>query len=178
MLATGYSHHITRLMVLSNIATLLGVDPHALNRWFWVAYLDAYEWVVTPNVVGMATYADDGRLGCKPYVSSGKYIQRMGPSLCAACRFNPRETRGESACPLNHLYWDFLDRHRDRLAGNARMGVPLKALGRLPAEVMADHRGQAAAWRARAAASDSQEAGEADGGAKDAGIRASRIPGA
>lgn len=147
VLATGYSHHITRLMVLANIATLLGVDPHALNHWFWVTYLDAYEWVVTPNVVGMATYADGGRLGSKPYVSSGKYIQRMGPSLCAGCRYDPRETRGETACPLNHLYWDFLERHRARLAPNVRMSVPLAALARLSREVRADHRAEAARWR-------------------------------
>ncbi len=153
VLATGYSHHITRLMVLANIATLLGVDPHALNHWFWVAYLDAYEWVVTPNVVGMATYADGGRLGSKPYVSSGKYIQRMGPSLCAGCAYSPAETIGPRACPLNHLYWDFLERHRDRLARNARMRVPLAAARRLSAAVMEEHRVQAAEWRAQAAAS-------------------------
>jgi deoxyribodipyrimidine photolyase-related protein len=152
VLATGYSHHITRLMVLSNIATLLGVDPHALNHWFWVAYLDAYEWVVTPNVVGMATYADGGLLGSKPYVSSGKYIQRMGPSLCGGCAFTPAETMGPRACPLNHLYWDFLARHRDRLARNARMQVPLAAMRRLAPDVMAEHRAQAAEWRARATA--------------------------
>ena len=151
VLATGHSHHITRLMVLANIATLLGVDPHALNHWFWVAYLDAYEWVVTPNVVGMATYADGGRLGSKPYVSSGKYIQRMGPSLCAGCAYDPASTTGPRACPLNHLYWDFLERQRERLARNARMQVPLAALRRLAPAVMAEHRTQGAAWRARAA---------------------------
>jgi len=150
VLAHGYSHHITRLMVLSNIATLLGVDPHALNRWFWEAYVDAYEWVVTPNVVGMATYADGGIVGSKPYVSSGKYIQRMGPSLCRGCRYDPAETRGADACPLNHLYWAFLERHRVRLASNTRMAVPLAALRKLPPAVMADHREQAAVWRARA----------------------------
>lgn len=153
VLATGYSHHITRLMVLSNIATLLGVDPHALNHWFWVAYLDAYEWVVTPNVVGMATYADGGRLGSKPYVSSGKYIQRMGPSLCAGCAFTPADTTGPRACPLNHLYWDFLERNRDRLGRNVRMQIPLAALRRLTPAVMAEHRAQAVQWRERAASS-------------------------
>ncbi len=150
VLARGYTHHIPRLMVLSNIATLLGVDPQALNRWFWEAYVDAYEWVVTPNVVGMATWADGGIVGSKPYVSSGKYIQRMGPSLCAGCRFDPATTTGAAACPLNHLYWDFLERHRARFAANVRMAVPLAALKKLPSAVMADHREHAAAWRARA----------------------------
>lgn len=150
VLDQGYSHHITRLMVLSNIATLLGVDPQALNRWFWEAYVDAYEWVVTPNVVGMATWADGGIVGSKPYVSSGKYIQRMGPSLCASCQFDPAKTSGPDACPLNHLYWDFLERHRGRFARNVRMTVPLAALRTLAPAVMADHRAQAAVWRARA----------------------------
>ncbi len=88
VLATGYSHHITRLMVLSNIATLLGVDPHALNHWFWVAYLDAYEWVVTPNVVGMATYADGGRLGGQVHPAHG---------AVALCRLRLRSRQDDRA---------------------------------------------------------------------------------
>ena len=76
VLDTGHSHHITRLMVLSNIATLLGVDPQQLNHWFWVAYVDAYDWVVTPNVVGMGTFGDGGIFATKPYIASGRYIAR------------------------------------------------------------------------------------------------------
>lgn len=150
VLHTGYSHHITRLMVLCNVATLLGVNPHALNEWFWTTYVDAYEWVVTPNVVGMGTYADGGRCATKPYISSGKYVQRMGPSICAGCQFDPALTTGATACPLNHLYWDFLERQRDRLKSNVRMAVPLAALTRLAPAVMDDHRAHAARWRERA----------------------------
>ena len=150
VLDTGYSHHITRLMVLCNVATLLGVNPQALNQWFWTTYVDAYEWVVTPNVVGMGTYADGGVCATKPYISSGKYLQRMGPSVCAGCQFDPAITTGETACPLNHLYWDFLERQRDRLRTNVRMGIPLAALKRLAPAVMDDHRAQAARWRDRA----------------------------
>lgn len=150
VLDTGYSHHITRLMVLCNVATLLGVNPQALNEWFWTTYVDAYEWVVTPNVVGMGTYADGGLCATKPYISSGKYLQRMGPSVCAGCQFNPASTSGATACPLNHLYWDFLERQRDRLKTNVRMGIPLAALKRLSPAVMDDHREQAALWRDRA----------------------------
>lgn len=146
----GHSHHITRLMVLSNLATLLGVDPHALNRWFWFAYVDAYDWVVTPNVLGMGTYADGGLFASKPYVASGKYIQRMGRTLCAGCRFDPRRTAGPHACPLNHLYWDFLDRHRALFARNPRMSNALSTLARLAPETMDDHREQAGRWRAAA----------------------------
>jgi deoxyribodipyrimidine photolyase-related protein len=151
VIRTGHSHHITRLMVLCNLATLLGVDPQALSEWFWIAYVDAYDWVVTPNVVGMGTYADGGICASKPYVSSGKYLQRMGPSVCAACRFDPTVTTGRRACPFNHLYWDFLERHRRRLAANQRMAVPLGALTRLAPEVMEEHRREAARWRQRAA---------------------------
>ena len=147
VLATGYSHHITRLMVLCNVATLLGINPQALNEWFWTTYVDAYEWVVTPNVVGMGTYADGGVCATKPYISSGKYVHRMGPSICAGCQFNPAFTTGATACPLNHLYWDFLERQRDRLKSNVRMAVPLAALKRLAPAVMDDHRAHAARWR-------------------------------
>jgi deoxyribodipyrimidine photolyase-related protein len=149
VLATGHSHHITRLMVLSNLATLLGVDPQALNHWFWIAYVDAYEWVVTPNVLGMGTFADGGIFASKPYVSSGKYIQRMGPTLCDACPFDPKRSDGEEACPFNHLYWDFLSRNRARFAKNARMAIPLAALRRLSKPVMDDHRHHARKWRKR-----------------------------
>jgi deoxyribodipyrimidine photolyase-related protein len=152
VLDTGHSHHITRLMVLSNLATLLGVDPQALNRWFWIAYVDAYEWVVTPNVLGMGTFADGGIFATKPYVSSGKYIQRMGPSLCRGCAFDPRRTDGETACPFNHLYWDFLDRHRELFGRNARMAVPMAARRKLPPGALADHRRWARHWRERAGA--------------------------
>jgi deoxyribodipyrimidine photolyase-related protein len=152
VLGSGHSHHITRLMVLSNLATLLGVDPQALNRWFWVAYVDAYEWVVAPNVLGMGTFADGGVFATKPYVASGKYIQKMGPSLCRGCAFDPKRTEGEQACPFNHLYWDFLDRHAARFARNPRMAVPTAALRKLPLAVRDDHRRQARRWRERARA--------------------------
>ncbi len=148
--ATGHSHHITRLMVLSNLATLLGVAPQALNHWFWIAYVDAYEWVVTPNVVGMGTFGDGGIFATKPYVSSGRYIQRMGPTLCAACRYDPGRSDGEEACPFTHLYWDFLSRNRARFENNPRMSIPLGSLRRLSKAVRDDHRRHARAWRKRA----------------------------
>jgi len=118
----AYSHHITRLMVLGNIATLLEADARELSDWFWVAYADAYDWVVEPNVLGMATWATAGVMTTKPYISGAAYINRMGDS-CKECAFHP----GKS-CPITPLYWAWLGRHRDELAGNARMAMPLKAL--------------------------------------------------
>jgi len=117
----GYSHHIERLMVLSNFATLLGVEPQELNRWFHAAYVDAYHWVTTPNVVGMGTFGSDA-LSTKPYVSSANYVDKMG-DYCSDCPYHKTKTTGERACPFNALYWDFLDRNAEHLADNHRMGL-------------------------------------------------------
>lgn len=118
---TGYGHHITRLMVLSNVATLLGVDPRELTDWFWVAYTDAYDWVVEPNVLGMGTFAVGELLTTKPYVSGAAYLDRMSDH-CGACAFDPKRD-----CPLTNLYWDFIGRNRDVLAGNHRVAMPLRS---------------------------------------------------
>lgn len=118
----GYSHHITRLMVLSNIATLLDVSPRALTDWFWVAYVDAYDWVVEPNVLAMGTYGAGGVMTTKPYIAGAAYIHKMGDA-CDGCAFDPKRT-----CPLTRLYWAYLKRHQASLTGSARMMVPLAAL--------------------------------------------------
>jgi deoxyribodipyrimidine photolyase-related protein len=104
----AYSHHIPRLMVLGNFALLTQTDPHAVNRWFWSVYLDAYEWVVSPNVLGMSQFADGGLFATKPYVSGANYIKKMS-NFCKSCRFDPQKTVGEGACPFNSLYWSFID---------------------------------------------------------------------
>ena len=115
----GTSHHITRLMVLSNIATLLDVSPRELTDWFWAAYIDAYDWVVEPNVLGMGTFAAGDLMTTKPYVAGSAYIDRMS-DYCDGCRFDPKTT-----CPLTPLYWAFLGRHREALAGVDRMKLPV-----------------------------------------------------
>ncbi|WP_135364534.1 cryptochrome/photolyase family protein [Halosimplex halophilum] len=117
----GYSHHIQRLMVLSNFATLWGVDPAALNEWFHAAYVDAYHWVTTPNVVEMGAYGS-GVFATKPYVASANYVDRMS-DYCEGCAYDPDRTTGRGACPLNALYWDFLARNEDELRSNHRMGL-------------------------------------------------------
>jgi deoxyribodipyrimidine photolyase-related protein len=126
--ATGYTHHIPRLMVLANIATLLDLNPRELTDWFWVAFTDAYDWVVEPNVMGMGTYAVGGLFTTKPYVSGANYIRKMS-DYCDGCRFDPK-----SNCPITRLYWAFLDRHRKHFEGNPRMGLVLRNLERRPAE--------------------------------------------
>jgi deoxyribodipyrimidine photolyase-related protein len=122
VLETGYSHHITRLMVLSNLATLLGVSPRALTDWFWVMYTDAFDWVVEPNVLGMGTFAVGDLMTTKPYVSGAAYIHRMS-DYCSDCEFDPR-----ADCPVTPLYWTFLERNEQRLRANARMRLPLASL--------------------------------------------------
>lgn len=125
----AYSHHITRLMVLSNVATLLDVSPRALADWFWVAYADAYDWVVEPNVVAMGTFGTGEVMTTKPYVAGSAYIDKMS-DYCEGCRFDPKKT-----CPFPSMYWAYLGRHREALAGVARLKLPLASEGkRTPAQ--------------------------------------------
>ncbi len=117
----GYAHHIQRLMVLANFATLWGVQPSQLNEWFHTTFVDAYHWVTTPNVVEMGQYGE-GIFASKPYVSSANYIDKMS-DYCGDCRYYKTKDTGERACPFNTLYWDFLDRNEDELRSNHRMGL-------------------------------------------------------
>jgi deoxyribodipyrimidine photolyase-related protein len=119
---SGYNHHIQRLMTLSNYANLIGVEPEALNHWFNSMYVDSFDWVVTPNVVGMGLYADGGLMSSKPYISSAAYIHKMS-NYCTTCKYDPLIKTGEKACPFNLLYWDFIDRHQDVLKENHRMSM-------------------------------------------------------
>lgn len=105
---TAYSHHIPRLMVLGNFALLTNTNPHEVNNWFWSVYLDAYEWVVSPNVLGMSQFADGGVFATKPYVSGANYINKMS-NYCQSCSYDPKQTLGDKACPFNALYWNFID---------------------------------------------------------------------
>lgn len=131
----GYSHHITRLMVIGNIASLLGVEPRALSDWFRAAYTDAYDWVVEPNVLAMATYGTGGLMTTKPYVAGAAYIDRMS-DYCSGCAFDPAKN-----CPLTAMYWEFLGRNADRLRGNPRIAMPLRSQARrTPAQKQRDAR--------------------------------------
>lgn len=145
---TGHTHHIQRLMVLGNFALIARVDPRQLNDWFLTCYVDALDWVVTPNVMGMSQYADLGSFTSKPYAASGKYVQRMSDH-CAHCSYDVKKTVGDDACPLNSLYWDFMDHHSDGLSGNPRMALMLKNWARRDEEVRADILRQAATVRGR-----------------------------
>ena len=96
----------------------------------WASFVDGAEWVMLPNVLGMALYADGGRMATKPYASGGAYISRMS-DYCRGCRFDPRKRTGSDACPFTTLYWDFLDRHEESLRDNHRVSRQLGGLRRL-----------------------------------------------
>lgn len=124
VMETGYSHHIERLMILGNLATLFDLSPRELTDWFWVSYIDAYDWVVEPNVLGMATFGVGDLFTTKPYVAGSNYINKMS-DFCKDCAFHPKKT-----CPVTNLYWAFLDRHQDTLSDNRRMGLVYGNLGK------------------------------------------------
>ena len=128
---TGWTHHIPRLMVLGSRALQDGLDPAEVTDWFHRCFVDGYDWVMLPNVVGMSQYADGGRMTTKPYTSGGAYINRMS-DLCGPCAYRPTERVGERACPYTAGYWAFLHRHRELLAGNHRMARAVRGLDRLP----------------------------------------------
>lgn len=129
----GYAHHIQRLMVTGLYALLLGVRPRQVHEWYLSVYVDAVEWVELPNTLGMSQYGDGGLMASKPYVATGKYIQRMG-GPCASCRYDPALREGERACPYTTLYWDFLMRHETLLAKNTRMALQVKNIARMSVE--------------------------------------------
>ena len=138
----GYAHHIQRLMVTGVFALLLGVDPRKVHEWYLAIYVDAIEWVELPNTLGMSQFADGGVMASKPYVATGKYIQRMS-NYCSGCKFDPAKATGDDACPFTTLYWDFLIRHKKRLAKNNRMRLQLKNVDRKKTDELSEIQRQA-----------------------------------
>jgi len=132
-LTTGYNHHIERLMILGNFCTLAGINPQQVLDWFMSNYVDAYPWVMVPNVIGMGLHADGGKIGTKPYISSANYIQKMS-DYCQDCKFDHHARTGSGACPFNYLYWNFLLHHQERLKSNPRMALSLSNLRHLDQE--------------------------------------------
>jgi deoxyribodipyrimidine photolyase-related protein len=128
--ARSWTHHIPRLMILSNLANLAGVRPIEFLDWMREQFIDAAEWVMVPNVIGMGLHADGGRLMTKPYVSGGAYISKM-TQFCKGCSYDSKSRVGQNACPFTTLYWDYLDRHRNTFASNFRIAQQVRGLDRL-----------------------------------------------
>ena len=116
----GYIHHIPRLMVISNIMNLCGIDPKEIYKWFMEMYIDSSEWVMVPNVFGMGTYADGGIMSTKPYTCGSNYILKMS-----------NYKRGDWCDTLDGLYWSFTEKNRDFYQSNPRLSLLTRSLDRL-----------------------------------------------
>ena len=126
----SYAHHIERLMVLGNFALIAGINPQQLTQWMWNSFIDAAEWVMVPNVIGMSQYADGGMLATKPYASGGAYIDRMSDH-CKGCAYDRKKRVGDDACPFTVLYWDFFLRHEEIFVKNPRVARQVRGAQQL-----------------------------------------------
>ena len=118
----AYAHHIQRLMITGNFCLLTGIHPDQVDEWYLGIYVDAIEWVEMPNTRGMSQFADGGWVATKPYSAGGNYVNKMS-DYCKSCHYKVKEKTSEDACPLNSLYWGFMNRHRGTLANNPRIGM-------------------------------------------------------
>lgn len=129
VLKHAWCHHIERLMILGNFMLLCELHPDDVYRWFMELFIDAYDWVMVPNVYGMSQYADGGLITTKPYISGSAYVLKMS-------NFG----RGPWCEIWDALYWRFVDRHREFFAGNPRMSMMARQCERLGAKLTQHHR--------------------------------------
>ncbi|GIU05085.1 MULTISPECIES: cryptochrome/photolyase family protein [unclassified Shewanella] len=115
----AYAHHIQRLMVTGNFCLIAGIDPDEVDAWYLGIYIDAIEWVEMPNTRGMSQFADGGIVGSKAYAASGNYINKMS-DYCSGCHYEVKQSHSDNACPLNALYWHFMQQHIDDFKANPR----------------------------------------------------------
>lgn len=123
VLQSGYSHHIERLMVMGNFMLLCEFDPDDVYKWFMEMYVDAYDWVMVPNVYGMTQFADGGLMTTKPYISGSNYLMKMG-----------NWKKGAWQETWDALFWRFMHVHRDFFGKNPRLGMLLNTFDKMPPE--------------------------------------------
>ena len=128
ILATGYCHHIERLMILGNFMLLCEFDPDEIYKWFMELFIDAYDWVMVPNVYGMTQYADNGLITTKPYISGSNYILKMS-----------NYEKGKWCEIWDGLYWNFIYQHQDKFSTNQRMKFSINMLGKMNPEKLTRH---------------------------------------
>jgi deoxyribodipyrimidine photolyase-related protein len=120
VLQTGYCHHIERLMVLGNFMVLCEFDPDEVYRWFMELFIDAYDWVMVPNVYGMSQFADGGLMSTKPYISSSNYLMKMSDYQ-----------KGDWQLIWDGLFWRFMDKHRKFFLSNPRLGMLVRTFDKM-----------------------------------------------
>ncbi|WP_121808035.1 cryptochrome/photolyase family protein [Mucilaginibacter kameinonensis] len=123
VLATGYTHHIERLMVMGNFFLLCEFHPDGVYQWFMEMYVDAYDWVMVPNTYGMTQFADGGLMMTKPYISGSNYLLKMGDWA-----------KGPWQETWDGLFWRFMHVHRNFFLQNPRLGMLVKTFDKMPAE--------------------------------------------
>ena len=116
----GYTHHINRLMILSNIMTLCEIHPKNVYNWFMEMYVDADDWVMTPNVFGMGTFADGGIFSSKPYICGSNYILKISDY-----------DKAEWTEVLDGLYWRFINKNIEKLQKNPRLSLLRNSLAKM-----------------------------------------------
>jgi deoxyribodipyrimidine photolyase-related protein len=126
----GWVHHIPRLMILSNLAALADIEPQDILDWMRTNFIDAADWVMVPNVIGMSMHADGGKMSTKPYIAGGSYISRMS-NYCKGCSYNPKTRSDADSCPFTTLYWHYLNRNHEVFKKNHRMFQQLNGLKKL-----------------------------------------------
>lgn len=128
VLQTGYCHHIERLMVLGNFMLLCEFDPNAVYQWFMELFIDAYDWVMVPNVYGMSQFADGGLMATKPYISSSNYLMKMS-----------NYKKGNWQHVWDGLFWRFMDTHRKFFSSNPRLGMLVRTFDKMDAQKQQAH---------------------------------------
>ncbi len=128
VLATGYCHHIERLMVLGNFMLLCEFEPDEVYKWFMELFIDSYDWVMVPNVYGMSQFADGGLMATKPYISGSNYLMKMSDY-----------PKGDWQPIWDGLFWRFMHLHRDFFLKNPRLGMLVKTFDKMPKEKQEGH---------------------------------------
>lgn len=128
VLATGYCHHIERLMVLGNFMLLCEFDPDDVYQWFMEVFIDSYDWVMVPNVYGMSQFADGGLMATKPYISVSNYLMKMSDYK-----------KGDWQVIWDGLFWRFMHTHREFFLKNPRLGMLVKTFDKMPEEKRSEH---------------------------------------
>ena len=135
VLERGWAHHIERLMVLGNAMCLLRTDPDDAYEWFMEMFVDAYDWVMVPNVYAMSQFAAGEAITTKPYVSGSNYLRTMSDL-----------PKGDWCADWDSLYWTFVRDHLEVFAGNPRSRVIARAFDAMPPATRAQHARRVERW--------------------------------